>query len=204
MRFDEAAITWDDDPIHVERANQLAQRLIPLIRANQLKSALDFGAGTGLPSFFLRDYLDSITLIDLSEGMIQQAQQKIDQLDLENVKAICGELTATQFDQPFDLIYTLMTLHHIQDLRHILTALFQLIAPGGFLCIADLDKEDGSFHDEFPDFDGHNGFDQEALMELLHLIGFAAVQSDIFYTNTRKNADGTTRSYPVFLMIAYK
>ena len=55
MRFDQAATTWDDDPIHVERAQQLAKRLIPLIQANQLTNALDFGAGTGLPGFFLTD-----------------------------------------------------------------------------------------------------------------------------------------------------
>ena len=39
-----------------------------------------------------------------------------------------------------------MTLHHIHDLSTVLAAFATLLADGGHLCIADLEKEDGSFH----------------------------------------------------------
>ena len=52
----------------------------------------------------------------------------------------------------FDLVYTLMTLHHIPDTAKILGSFQALLQPGGVLCIADLDKEDGSFHSHEADF----------------------------------------------------
>ena len=165
---------------------------------------MDFGSGTGLPSFFLAEHLESVTLLDLSTGMIQQAQKKIDQLGVANIRALRGELTATRFAQPFDLVYTLMTLHHILNLEEILAALYQNTAPGGMLCIVDLETEDGSFHAEHPEFDGHLGFDQEELSHRLRNAGFSNVQHEPFGASQREEEDGTIRHYPLFLMIAKK
>lgn len=44
--------------------------------------------------------------------------------------------------------------------------------PGGFLCIADLRQENGSFHAKYDDFFRNNGFDRELLCELLTNNGF--------------------------------
>ncbi len=74
--------------------------------------------------------------------------------------------------------------------------------PSGYLCIADLDEEDGSFHGE--GFIGHNGFDRAKLAAMIEKSGFADVQSNICYEVKKKNPDGTIRIYPVFFMIAKK
>ena len=57
----------------------------------------------------------------------------------------------------FDLIYTLMVLHHVGDVETIIRKFRGLLNPGGYLAIADLYSEDGSFHGE--GFSGHMGFD---------------------------------------------
>ena len=65
--FDARAATWDDDPAKVERARAVAEaiaRSVPLARSMR---ALEYGAGTGLVSFVLRDRLGEVTLADLSE-----------------------------------------------------------------------------------------------------------------------------------------
>ncbi len=198
-RFDEAALTWDDDPRKSDRARQLADAIRPLIRQHHLRTALDFGAGTGQVSFFLVNDLEQITLLDTSPGMMEVAGQKIRQSGLEHMQTTTANLTSHTWPHRYDLIYTLMTLHHIHDTGKILSTFYELLNPGGILCIADLDKEDGSFHEGIDDFDGHNGFDQQALMKLMQKTGFQSTQSRIFYTIEEKH-----RSYPLFFMTGQK
>ncbi len=204
QRFDKAARDWDKDSGHVERAMKLTAELRPIIRKHQLQSALDYGAGTGLLSFLLAEDLQSITLMDTSAGMLKEARRKIEKNGLENkIKTVQGDLLKDTHEQQYDLIYLLMTLHHILDTRGILKAFYQHLHPGGWLCIADLDEEDGSFHAGFPDFDGHNGFNQDELRALLQNIGFQNVHSGLFYEEIEEKEDGP-RAYPLFLMRAQK
>ena len=70
------------------------------------------------------------------------------------------------------------------------------------MCIADLDKEDGTFHGL--GFTGHNGFDTIELSEKLKKIGFTNVSSKICYKNVKKCEDEQVRTYPVFVMFGQK
>ena len=203
-RFDQAAATWDEDPVRRERAQKLAAELRPLIRQHQLKSGLDFGGGTGLVSFFLLDDLEQIDVVDVSEGMIAEAKKKAETLGITHLHAHAADLTASDWPHRYDCIYTLLTLHHIRDVEGALKRFYDLLNPGGILCIADLDQEDGSFHSEYPDFDGHNGFDQQALSKLLQEAGFSNVQSRHFYTLEKQEKDGSKREYPLFFMSGVK
>lgn len=200
QRFNEAARNWDEDTGHLERATKLAAEIRPLVRQHELRSALDYGAGTGLLSFLLAGDLQRITLMDTSSGMLQEARRKIKDNGLGNkMKTVQANLLEDAHEESYDLIYILMTLHHILDTRAILEAFFQHLNPGGWLCIADLDEEDGSFHAEFPDFDGHNGFNQGDLRIILQDIGFRNVQSGFFYEEIEEKEEGS-RAYPLFLM----
>lgn len=203
-RFDEAAATWDDDPDHIQRAVKLSGALTPLIEKNGLRTALDYGSGTGLLSFLLSGQLDHITLMDTSRGMLEEARQKIDHNGLgHKMTTLRGDLLQKPLTQTFDLIYILMTLHHIHDTQRILTRFYEHLNPGGILCIADLDEEDGSFHEEFPEFDGHNGFHQPDLRKLLKDIGFREIHSKVF-DRIDKKTDTQNRSYSLFLMTCRK
>lgn len=46
----------------------------------------------------------------------------------------------------FDGIISAMALHHIKDTQHLLRTFTSHLHPGGFIALADLDREDGSFH----------------------------------------------------------
>lgn len=199
-RFNEAAATWDDNPVRRERAQKLAQHLRQLIQKHQLSSGLDYGAGTGLASFYLQDDLKDITLMDAAAGMIEVAQQRIEQLGVSHIHARQGDWLEADFTDTFDLIYILMTLHHIQDTEGILSAFHRHLTPGGWLAIADLVEEDGSFHAAYPDFDGHNGFNEQELTRQLNRIGFSHVTSQHFFVLK----DERGRPYPLFLMLAQK
>lgn len=56
-----------------------------------------------------------------------------------------------------------MTLHHIPDTEAVLRDMHTLLHQSGYLCIADLDSEDGSFHGQ--DADVYPGFDRQGLTE---------------------------------------
>ena len=161
MSFDDEAKTWDDDPVRTERARKFADEISSFLKDEERTKALEFGCGTGLLSFELADMFKSITLIDTSENMIKVLEEKIKVNQIKHFNPICTNLlTAEMKENTFDTIYTLLTLHHILNLDDVLKKFYALLKPNGYVCIADLVKEDGSFHSDVPGFDGHNGFDR--------------------------------------------
>lgn len=99
----------------------------------------------------------------------------------------------------YELIYTLMTLHHVPDTTRLLRDFYTLLRPGGWLGIADLDQEDGSFHGA--GFTGHCGFDREALRAQLFSVGFNHVDFSTSYL-MKKATDQGLREYSLFLAVA--
>ena len=94
-----------------------------------------------------------------------------------------------------------MTLHHIPDTDRMLRAFYELLDTPGYLCVADLDKEDGTFHED--EFHGHLGFDREALAAQARQIGFQSIHfSTVFHMI--KDVQGVTKDFPIFLMVARK
>jgi hypothetical protein len=100
----------------------------------------------------------------------------------------------------YHLICTVMTLHHMMDTEKVLSDFHQLLEHPGYLCVADLDKEDGSFHHE-KDFVGHTGFNRRELQEQVLRTGFRKVTFKTCVTLTKKLEAGV-KNYPMFLMIA--
>lgn len=198
--FDARAATWDDDPTKVERARGVAdaiERHVPLAPSMR---ALEYGCGTGLLSFLLRPKLGDITLADVSDGMLDVAAAKIAAARDPAMRAVKLDLLADPLpDRRFDLVYSLMTLHHIPDTAAILQRLRAALAEPGYLCIADLDAEDGSFHGAGVDV--HLGFDRERLGAMARRAGFAAVDFSTAHVMT-KAVGSEMRRFPIFLMVA--
>jgi SAM-dependent methyltransferase len=97
-------------------------------------------------------------------------------------------------DERFDLVVTVMTLHHIHDLVPVLDGFATLLSDGGHLCVADLEEEDGSFHSDDSGFDGHHGFPRAALTEQLEAAGFLDVRFERCHEMEKEG-----RTYPLFL-----
>jgi len=202
--FDKQAKDWDNNPMKVERAAVFANEIIDFIKPNAIDTALEFGCGTGLLSYQLKDAFKTITLADNSVGMIQVLEDKIKNLSLTNFKPLLVDLLEENLDiGKFNVIYSLMTVHHILDLNKVAKIFHSLLKTDGYLCIADLVKEDGSFHINHPDFDGHNGFDKNELTELLINNGFTVEHYNISYV-IHKELDSKIKQFPLFLMICKK
>jgi SAM-dependent methyltransferase len=200
--FDQEARDWDANPAKVARANAIAGAIRSRVTLQPWFSAFEYGCGTGLLSFALQPYVARITLADSSPGMLGVLKEKIAANGIRNMTPVRLDLCADPLPaERYNLIYTLMTLHHIPDTKRILTDFHALLAQGGYLCIADLDKEDGSYHGA--DFSGHAGFDRRELQEEAEQAGFRAIRWETVYTMTRETAH-SRKTYPLFLLVAEK
>lgn len=200
--FNEMASTWDKEPRRIERARVVADEIRKSISGLQNMKAMEYGCGTGLLSFELQPYLKSIVLADNSEGMLKVLAEKIDKCKADNMKPIFADLSESNINDSFDIIYTLMTLHHIVNTDKIILSFRDLLNESGYLCIADLVEEDGSFHGD--GFVGHNGFNKEYLTGILKRQGFRVVSWKVCYDNIKKFDDGTEKVFPLFVLIAQK
>ncbi len=200
--FDSKARLWDGNPVFQARADKIAAAIQAAVPLNTTMRALDYGCGTGMLSFPLKDALGHITLKDSSAGMLDVLREKIAASGVANMTARQADLTDAPLpEERYDLIYSSMVLHHIPDTAHILATFHALLNPGGWLCAADLDQEDGSFHGI--DIDVHHGFDREALRQLAEAAGFSEVRFESVFEIVKEQEHGT-RAYPVFLMLARK
>ena len=200
--FDARARTWDDDPKKVRRAEDIAQSIARTVPLNQHMHGFEYGCGTGLVSFALAESLGDITLADSSSGMLTVLAEKIARYGQRSNGRTMRPLKLDLSTEPlpperFDIVYTAMTLHHIPDTEQVLRQLHDLLRPGGYLCIADLDAEDGSFHG--PDVDVHHGFDRALLGAQITRAGFAPATFDTSMTMQRGE-----RVYPVFVAVAQR
>lgn len=199
--FDIKASEWDKSDMHRERAAAVASEIIRQIPMNREMNALEFGAGTGLLSFMLKDNLKEITLIDNSEGMVKVLNEKLTTAKADNLKVVKADLEHEDLSPgSFDLIYTLMVLHHVGDVETIIKKFHDLLKPGGHLAIGDLYNEDGSFHGE--GFHGHPGFDPGSLSALIEKCGFTGLSHRKVYVIDKVISENRSKKFDVFLMTA--
>ena len=193
--FDERAATWDDDPAKRERAAVVAAAIRQAIPLDGSERLLEYGAGTGLVSQALRDSVGAVTLADTSAGMREVMLAKIAAGAITDARVWDLDLaTHPAPAERFDLVVTVLTLHHIHDVDTVLARFGGLLEEGGRLCIVDLEQEDGSFHGA--DFDVHQGFERSQLAAQLAAVGFTGIEFRKCHHIVR---DGAT--YPMFLAI---
>ena len=200
--FDISAKTWDENPVHMDRSIGIAAKMQEMIPVHNGMKALEYGAGTGILSFLLRDKLGTIVMMDNSAGMVEVMKEKVAFQKTENFVPLCYNLENKRYNDYFDLIFNQMVLHHVADVPSLFEKFYQMILLDGFLAIADLYTEDGTFHGS--GFDGHNGFDPEKLKVLLLEVGFKSVDYEECYATNRKNEEGYNKSFPIFLLVASK
>lgn len=199
--FDIKAAGWDLNLMHIERSEAIAKQLIERIPLNKSMIALEFGAGTGITSFLLKDQLGEILMLDNSMEMVRIMNEKIIASGTENLKAIYFDLEKEVWSKTkFNLIFNQMALHHVDDTGSIIEKFYFMLHPGGYLAIADLYPEDGSFHGN--DFNGHKGFNPQYLSSLLEKTGFRNITVKKCFEIYKQITDKGLKQFDLFLLIA--
>jgi tRNA (cmo5U34)-methyltransferase len=199
--FDLKAAGWDENPIHINRAAAIVGAMLDQIPLTGSMTALEFGAGTGIASFLLRDRFRQIVMIDSSAEMVKIMKEKIRKNNAGNLEAKLYDLEKEPWrGKKFDLVMTQMVLHHIADIEDIISKFHNMLTPGGYLAVADLYPEDGSFHGE--GFTGHRGFDTGQLSKLLESKGFSHLSAGKCFEIKKQFTDTESKQFDVFLITA--
>jgi ubiquinone/menaquinone biosynthesis C-methylase UbiE len=199
--FDKDAAKWDEDPRRVQQAHTIADAMIAAVKPTREMDALDFGCGTGLVTLRLQPLVRAITGVDSSREMLRVLGDKVRSLGLPNVRTELADVErGDRVAGRFDLIVSSMTLHHIRDTSALFRHWLECLAPGGAIAVADLDREDGTFHGDHTGV-FHHGFDRGALVRELGDAGFSDASVATATTVTRER-DGVSRTYSVLLATA--
>jgi ubiquinone/menaquinone biosynthesis C-methylase UbiE len=161
---------------------------------------LDFGCGTGLLTLQLQLYVRSITGVDNSKGMLDILRAKMQTRNLSNVTIQYKDLDKGDvLEGRYHLIVSSMTLHHIREISPLLNQFSQVLAPRGYLCIADLDPDDGRFHSNNEGV-FHLGFDRLVLRQAFMDAGFGDIRVRTAASVEKPVPEGGTHLFTVFLM----
>jgi 2-polyprenyl-3-methyl-5-hydroxy-6-metoxy-1,4-benzoquinol methylase len=203
-RFAAAAATWDENPGRGKLALAVAGTIRRAVKLDPEMDAMDYGCGTGLVTLALQPFLRTVLAVDVSPEMLQLLDRKLEGEEIENVSTLRLDLATDEPpDARFHLIFSSMTLHHVADPAALISRLGGLLHPGGALCLADLDAEDGSFH---PDKTGvaHSGFSAEQVQGMFTAAGLREVRSAVACVIPRPQPEGGVREYPVVLTVGVK
>ena len=201
--FDKVAASWDDKPQRRILASAVATGIATDVQLHRELQALEYGCGTGLCGLQLSAEIGQLTAVDTSSGMLEELKKKCQVLGLENVTPVL--ISPDSWTLPagaFDLVFSSMVLHHIAETQTLLKHFLQALKPGGVLAIADLEREDGTFHDDSTGI-AHHGFDLQELATILERLGFIILKKRTVHTILKQHGDEET-AYPVFLMTAKK
>jgi cyclopropane fatty-acyl-phospholipid synthase-like methyltransferase len=158
---------------------------------------MDFGSGTGLLLERIAPHVGKITAIDVSKAMNAQLKEKQSRIRCE-VQMLELDLAISPLDQKFDGIVSSMTLHHIKDVAAMFGRFHAMLSDGGFIAIADLDREDGTFHSQDTGVH-HAGFAKDEIAKLAADAGFKRIAISIVSVVHKPSG-----RYPVFLLTGWR
>lgn len=199
-RFDEIAREWDSNPVRVKLAEHIAGEIIKRIEIKRDDTVLDYGCGTGLILLALTKYSNKIYGFDNSKEMLKSLKEKLKSQNIDSVTLREHNGDRDSFEQNmFNLVTSSMTLHHIEDTQFFIDNISKSLKSGGYLAIADLIEEDGSFHSKLDSSIKHYGFKESDIYNLLKNAGLKDISIEIVYHIEKRD-----RSYPIFLATAKK
>jgi len=189
--------SWDMSSKRVKNAKAIAEAILKNINLDKKMELMDFGAGTGLLSFFIGPKVRKIVAVDNSPSMLEQFREKCSEFKCET-EIIKKDMSVETLERKFDGIISSMTIHHLEDIPTLFSKFYVMLNENGFIAIADLDSEDGSFHSEDTGVH-HYGFDREELERIVSDAGFEKIRFETVSIIKKPHRD-----FPVFLMTAYK
>lgn len=190
--FEAKANEWDN-PQRIAMSGKFVDELLKNVHLQSDWKTLEIGAGTGLIGLQILPLVAKVVFEDTSESMLNVLKQKL--TNEENVEILHGEVSGYT-TQDIDLAFSSMAFHHIEDIEKTIQHLSTITKQGGFVVIADLVKEDGSFHNFEPI--PHRGFDTTKLAEEFQTAGFE-VKSVYIYNKVSKAID-----YEQFILTAQR
>ncbi len=189
--------SWDMNSKRVQNAKGIADGIIAKITLSPSMEVMDFGAGTGLLSYFIAPHVAKIVAVDNSPSMLKEFHAKSEEFACQT-EVIEKDLSTQSLERTFDGIISSMTIHHIEDTKALFATFYAMLNKDGFIAIADLDSENGDFHSDNTGV-FHYGFDREVLAQCAKEAGFKNIAFSEVSTIEKPHT-----SFTVFLMTGVK
>jgi len=194
--FDTRAESWDKKDRRIVNAKAIANAIKTSVMLTQKMEILDFGVGTGLLGFEIAHDVKRVYGVDTSEGMIENLKKKnTPQL---TIIPLCQDIIDKPLTQKFDGIISSMTLHHIENIELLFERMYALLKTKGFIALADLEEENGTFHSDSSSV-FHFGFNDKELSTIAQKSGFKDINIQTVNTISKPHGD-----FKVFLLTAFK
>jgi SAM-dependent methyltransferase len=215
-RFNTEAAAWDSNPDVRRASDSALQALLTIYPSlshtkdgggdsrSKGPQVLEIGCGTGLLSVRLAPYVRSILAIDAASGMIDALKLKLrdglDGVDGEAARSVIQPLCILLEDpedprlpggpdgkrQKFDLIISHLVLHHIPDLKPLLTTMYGCLKPDGQIALTDFEDfgpDARKFHPEAKMFGvERHGIKADWFAGLMKEVGFEDVDVSVAWT----------------------
>jgi SAM-dependent methyltransferase len=113
--------------------------LIELVPEDRQARWIDVACGPGVISRAMAGRVGSVSGVDLTPAMIEEARGRAVEEGIENVDFTLGDATALGFaDGSFDGAITRLSLHHIPAPGRIVAEMARVVRPGGWVAVSDL------------------------------------------------------------------
>lgn len=195
--FKEKATDWDANQMRLQLSAAIGGAILANVPLDEGMDVIDFGAGTGLLTSHVAPRVRKIAAVDTSASMLDKLAAKPEFHG--KVTAVCQDITRQPLDTQYDLIISAMAMHHVEDTAKLFATFARHLQPGGKIALADLDKEDGTFHPADAEGVFHHGFVRDDLKTIIANNGFV----DIHF-QTAHNIDRDDKNFPIFLVTATK
>ena len=194
--FKDKAKVWDKGSTRVNGAKTIADAIGRKIDLASHMEVIDFGVGTGLLGFEIVPKVKSILGVDTSLAMLQKLEEKnTTELFIEPCNQ---DIVQTPLEKEFHGVISSMTLHHVEDLELFFKRIYENLKNDGFIALADLEKEDGTFHSDNTGV-FHFGFEEQELLQVVKNVGFKNISIENINT-----IEKPSRDFGVFLLTATK
>lgn len=207
-RFNAEAAAWDSNPFVKEmslEAWKSIQTNVPCLSSTLEEcDVLEIGCGTGLLSLEVAPAVKRLVAVDAAQGMIEVLSSKLDRSDApKNITPLAILLEdpedarmppadAARPDGPrlkYDLIISHLVLHHIADLKQVLTTMLGCLKEGGMVALTDFEDfgpEARRFHPESK-MDGveRHGINRKWMAALMEDVGYKSVDVKVAWEHTK-------------------
>lgn len=113
--------------------------LVELVPEDPRAQWIDVACGPGVVTRAMAERVGSVSGVDLTPAMIEEAEKRAREEGFRNVDFAVGDATSLDFaDDAFEGAITRLSLHHVPAPRRVVAEMARVVCPGGMVVVADL------------------------------------------------------------------
>ncbi len=113
--------------------------LIDMSEVGNADNVLDVACGPGLVACAFASIAKSITGVDITENMIEQAKVRQKDMGIKNIAWDIGSVSPLPYDDnTFSIVLTRYSFHHFVDPESVLSEMKRVCRPGGRIMVVDV------------------------------------------------------------------